>query len=873
MTTTLSPPSRGKPSVLPPHEPKVGLRRRRPVKLLSIIALSAVAGLLLAVIALPVVGGLGLGAKSGADFFNDLPTQLLVPPPAQRSVIVDRNGKTIATLHGAEDRVVIPLSDIPVVMRHAIVAIEDRRFYEHHGIDYRGIVRAALTNQENGSVTQGGSTLTQQYVKNVLIEQATTPEELKAARERSLQRKIREARYALALERKLSKDQILANYLNIANFGDGAYGVEAAAQHYFNIHAKQLNVVQAALLAGIVNSPTAYDPKLHPKHALSRRNLVLEQMAKAKYITQPQLKFAKLFPLGLSTAFKRTTDGCEPAGSAAFFCEYIRNALLSDSKFGATYEARQRRLFEGGLVIKTSLDPQIQADAQNAVDTVVPAGGRIATAAVVMQPGTGEVLAMAINRKYADTTDHLPLYGTVKGKHVESADHYDTKFNYATAVPGYQPGSTFKLFTIAAALENGIPTSTTFNSPACIYLANFEGRNPTGLNRQCPSDTPGVVAPFGEGYANAGDSEAGTFNMAAATAQSVNTYFVQLEKKVGIRKVRDMAQRLGVRSPTLNGDGAIIGSLTLGAKEVNPLDMATAYATVAAHGLRCWPKPFLDMRDRDGKPVTYSGPGKCEQVLAPNIADTITSMLQGVITGGTAWANGQIGRPAAGKTGTTDNHYSAWFVGFIPQLVTAVWVGDSRNPTLYPMQYGPTTPDGTIVGGVQQGLVFGGDLPTRVWASTMRAASANLPVENFAGPDLSLQFGPSTTVPNVAGLDLATASAQLASAGFSPVDGGPVSSGAPFGTVAYTTPSGGFSVPQGSPVTIFTSSGYVPPPAPAQQPTTQASQPPVTKPTAPTQPTKPTAQKPTKPTAQKPTKAPKVTPQTAPPANTKVTKP
>jgi membrane peptidoglycan carboxypeptidase len=800
----------------------------RPVKLLAMIALSVVAGLLLAVMMLPVVGGIGVTAKASADFFNKLPSSLVQPPLPERSVILDKNGNRLATLHGAEDRITVSFDDIAVPMRHAIVAIEDRRFYEHHGLDYRGLLRAALTNQESGSVTQGGSTLTQQYVKNVLIEAATTPAELKEARERTVQRKIREARYALALEHTLTKDQILANYLNIANFGDGAYGVEAAAQHYFGIHAKQLNIVQSALLAGIVNSPTAYDPKLHPKAALGRRNLVLDQMLVSKYITPAQLKYAKTFPLGLTTNYVKVSDGCELAGSAAYFCAYVRDALLNDPSFGVTQEARQRRLFEGGLTIKTSLDPAIQADAQNAVNTLIPAGGRIATADVVMQPGTGNVLAMAVNRRYADTTDHLPVYGVVNGKTVQSADHYDTKFNFATQ-GSYQAGSTFKMFTLAAALEKGLSTSTSFVSPGCIYVANF-GDNPPGAPGQCQSDTPGVISPFGQGYVNSDPAEAGIYNMAAGTASSVNTYFVQLEKKVGIEPVRDMAQRLGVRSPTLNGNAALVGSLTLGSREVSPLDMATAYATIAAHGLRCYPKPVLGMADSNGKAIAYTGAGACKQVLKPGIADTVTSLLEGVIQNGTGTNNGQIGRPAAGKTGTTDNHFDAWFVGYIPQLVTAVWVGDSRSPSLYPMEFSSTTPDGTIIGGAQQGSVFGGDVPTKVWAATMRAASTNLPWESFPPPDQQVVIGIQSTVPNVAGMDVASASAALSSAGFTPVTGGATPSTYAPGTVAFTTPGGGSTASSGSSVSIFTSSGPAPPPV-TKAPTKKPTKKPVAKPT------------------------------------------
>ena len=265
MTSTLTPPNGGKQALMGMPGMQEQIRHHRPAKLLAMLVLSTIAGLLVAVLALPIIGGLGVTAKASADFFNDLPTNLVTPPLAQRSVILDADGNKIATLHGTEDRVLVPFADIPVTMRHAIVAIEDRRFYEHHGVDYKGLIRAALKNQESGTVTQGGSTLTQQYVKNVLLESANTPAEVKAATDRSVQRKLREARYALALERKLTKDQILANYLNIANFGDGAYGVEAAAQHYFGIHAKQLNVVQAALLAGIVNSHDGLRPQIAPE--------------------------------------------------------------------------------------------------------------------------------------------------------------------------------------------------------------------------------------------------------------------------------------------------------------------------------------------------------------------------------------------------------------------------------------------------------------------------------------------------------------------------------------------------------------------------------------------------------------------------------
>jgi membrane peptidoglycan carboxypeptidase len=692
---------------------------RRRTRIAALLVLPVVTGLLLALLMLPLVGGVGLTAKATADSFNDLPAALVVPPLPERSVILDRTGRPIAELHGTEDRVNVPLSRIPVSMRQAIVAIEDRRFYEHHGIDFKGVLRAAVTNQESGAVTQGGSTLTQQYVKNALITLADTDEGRQAAQERSVKRKLREARYAVSLEKTLSKDQILTNYLNIAYFGDGAYGVAAAAQHYFGKDISQIDPVQSALLAGLVQNPNAYNPKLHPKTALVRRNLVLAAMRDSGYISQPAYAYGSAMPIKVQST-PAASDGCEEAGTAAFFCQYLRQTLLDDPQFGPTPEERQRRLFEGGLRIRTTLDPAVQASTQKAIDETVPAGNRVATAAVVLQPGTGDVLAMAVNRIYGATTDKKPVETT--------ADRVHTKLNYA--VLPFQAGSTYKLFTLAAALDSGIPLSTTFNSPNCYRSQVFS--NPVG-NGNC--------------FHNASDGEGGVFNMTQATANSVNTYFVQLEERVGVLKARDMAKRLGVTTPLLDQVDPGEGSFTLGTTITSPIQMATAYATIAAHGTRCMPKPVLDMTEQNQK-SSYDGPGgQCQQVLDPRIADTISNVLETVITQGTAAKNGPIGRPAAGKTGTTEDNQSAWFIGFVPQMAAAVWVGDSRNPVQYPLHYGPSTPDGVPVPGWGGGPVFGGDLPTEVWSRAMRAATADLPVENFPPPDQSLARGRATAPP------------------------------------------------------------------------------------------------------------------------------
>lgn len=703
-TRAASPGSPGRP-------PQEGLDDALPppgTRLLTMLILSVVTGLMLAILMIPLVGGIGLTAKSTAKAFNDLPAEFVVPPLPERSAILDRNGKPIAYFHGAEDRVDVPLARIPVSMRQAIVAIEDRRFYEHHGIDVKGVVRAAITNQESGEVTQGGSTLTQQYVKNVLITLADTDQGKEAAQERSLKRKLREARYAVALEKTLSKDQILTNYLNIAYFGDGAYGVAAAAQHYFGKDVSQLNPVESALLAGLVQNPNVYNPKLHPKVALERRNLVLRAMLESGYLSQPAYAWGTHTPVRVKKV-TAVSDSCESAGSAAFFCQYLRQTLLNDPDFGPTPEERQRKLFEGGLQIRTTLDPGVQSAAQAAADAIVPAGNRVATAVVLLQPGTGDVLGMAVNRIYGPTTDKKPVETTT--------DRIHTKLNYA--VLPFQAGSTYKLFTLAAALDSGMPLSTTYNSPNCYRSRVFSN-------------------PQGGCFHNASDGEGGVFNMTQATWHSVNTYFVQLEERVGVLKARDMAKRLGVTSPRLDQVQAGDGSFTLGTVETTPLDMATAYATIAAHGKRCTPKPVLGVVER-GKKSSYVGPGgQCQQVLDPGTADTISNVLEGVIRQGTAAQYGSIGRPAAGKTGTTEMNRSAWFVGYVPQLAAAVWVGDSRNPVQYPLRYSPTTPEGVPVPGWGGGDVFGGGLPTEVWARAMRAATANLPVEDFPPPNQSL---------------------------------------------------------------------------------------------------------------------------------------
>ena len=769
------------------------------------LVVSALTGVLVAGAALPVVGAAGLLAKEQADEFLALPAALEQPTLATRTRVLAADGSVLATLF-LENRLPVTLDEVPELTRQALIAIEDSRFYDHDGVDYKGTVRAALKNTTAGGVTQGGSTLTQQYVKNVLVELADTREGQLAAKEVSFDRKLREARYALALEKRMSKEQILESYLNIAYYGNGVYGIKTAAAHYFGKRVQDLTLAQGAMFAGMVQNPNKLDPsdpEARPA-VVARRAQVLQRMADLGIITPAEQAAASREPI--VPKINRVRPGCEnPQVKAPFFCDYVRRYLEDDTEvgrlLGANREERQRRLLGGGLTIRTSLDPKVQLAAQTAVDTRVPRKdpSRVVAVADVVEPGTGLVKAMAVNRVFAD----------------DPSRPEQTKVNYAIGgSSGFQPGSTMKTFVLAQALRDGLPVGLRLSSPATYCPVEFEYRLADG---GCPG--------------NAGDSEAGVFDMVSGTHHSVNTYYLQLEERTGLATPPALAEAMGLRQfegGKPQGDIPRVPSFVLGTAQVSPLDMAAAYATFAARGIHCPPRPVTAILDARGRELPLP-PQDCRRVLEQGVADTVTSILRGVIDGSTPGRTGAaaaIGRPAAGKTGTTNSSRAAWFVGYTPELSTAVWLG-MKEPT--PMR-------DIRIDGRYYRQVYGGSLPAPIWKDVMAASLAGAPVRGFPGADLAVSRGELVAVPDVRGLPYETARAQLAEAGFGVRNGGPVAAApVPAGSVASSSPAAGTSVRAGALITLFVSNGQVPAPTPAPQPTSGGGPQPTTAPT--TQPT------------------------------------
>lgn len=656
------------------------------------LGVSVLSGAVLAGIALPAAGALGLAAKGSVENFDEIPANLKTPPLSQRTTIQDAGGNEIAKVY-SRDRTVVDLKDISPYIQKAIVAIEDARFYEHGAIDLKGILRALNKNAQSGGVSQGASTLTQQYVKNVFIEEAgDDPDKVAQATQQTIGRKIKELKYAIQVEEELGKRKILQNYLNITFFGQQAYGVEAASQRYFSKSAKDLKLEEAALLAGIVQSPSRYDPVNDPQEATKRRNTVLRRMADLKAVPAAQAKAAAEKPIELKVS--RPKNGCITASDGAgFFCDYVREIFLTDPAFGKTRKARAKRWNQGGMTIRTTLDRQAQKSIQSSIKSHVHGSDSVATAATIVEPGTGKILGMGQSRPYGFGENQTQINLSVD-KHMGGG-------------AGYQPGSTFKPVIAAAALEKGMSPNQTYPSP---YTMQYPSPVAT-----CKGKWSGKAP-----VENENRSEVGPYSMKEATAKSVNTYFVQMISDIGICPVTEMADAMGIK----RADGKAIDqvpSITLGTQEMSPLTMAAGYAAFANRGEYCTPVAIESITDSTGKALDVPK-STCRRAMSEKTADTINTLLQGVVEDGTGKQAGLNSRDSAGKTGTTDGRYAAWFVGYTPNMAGAVWVGD---PT-HKRQMVDIT-----IGGTFHEKVFGGQVPGPIWRDAMAGALTGKPSPTF----------------------------------------------------------------------------------------------------------------------------------------------
>jgi membrane peptidoglycan carboxypeptidase len=668
----------------------------------TIVRLGTISGIVVSVVGLPLAMTVGESVKSGADFFLNMEETLHEVPAGQTSIVYAGDGQTPMTMFYEEYRNYIPMSEMSPDVMHAVVAAEDARYYDHKGVDFKGVARAFVANQTAGEVSQGASTLTMQYVRMALRDSATGPTEVIEATEQTSARKIREIRLALELEKRVPKEQILERYLNIAYFGHRAYGIFAAAQIFFSKLPKDLTLVEAATLAGLVKAPSAYDPATHDSTAAKdRRDWVLQQMAQNGYATADAAAAAQAEPLTLNV-YQPPNDCISVApenNSWGYFCDFLKSWWMRQEAFGSNPQERLDKLRRGGYRIVTSIDPEMQANAMKRVTAKEPVGNRFAHGLVAVQPGTGYVKAMAVNRVYSlDQSKNGPNSDRAKREEGIPGTYPNTVNGLLGGgeVQGYQAGSTFKFFTMMAALDAGMPPTTSYNSPprlTSIYLGT-PGEPSTCGTQWCPSNASGAMT--------------GVQNMWTGFGKSVNTYFVQLQQAVGVERVIKMAERLGLtwRSPTdkrlasTPELAARWGSFTLGTADTTPLEMAAAYATAPADGLFCEALPVIAVNHADGTPVTYRdaqgiahnvADPRCRQEVTPSAARAATDATRcvtgygaaGSSCGGWSTASGVAGmvrHPVGGKTGTTDSDRSAWFVGFTPQLAVASFLADPDNP-------------------------------------------------------------------------------------------------------------------------------------------------------------------------------------------------
>jgi membrane peptidoglycan carboxypeptidase len=643
-------------------------------QLLGFLAASIMCGILAASLVAPAVAAAKLGVDGSVGFFEGLPAELTVEPPSQSTKVMTSDGQPIATFY-AENRVRVPLDQMSPYIKDAVIAIEDSRFYDHAGVDPQGIVRALVSNVTKGD-RQGASTITQQYVTNVINEARLSqdrPDEVILSGQKDLGDKLREMKLALALEKEFSKEQILEGYLNIVFFNSDAYGVEAAARYFFSTTAKDLSLPQAALLAGLVNSPTFYNPALNPDNSIVRRNQVLGEMLRLGKITQAEHDEAVATPIELKISPER--QGCANATMAPYFCDYISHLILNNPAYGPNETERQRKLYRGGLTIVTTLDSRLQAAAQAQVDgTAGPNPDRWGAALVTVQPGTGKILAMAQNTVFLAEPGKFDTHLNF------NVDAKDPQGNNLNGAGGFQTGSTMKPFTFAQWLNEGRPLTAEVDASRRVYPLGFPWRSSCGRVLGAYStaqNNPELGA--ADDLQNAEEGFYRKMPINYGLYNSINTATFASATQLDFCGIQKMVDAVGLHNG-LNGSPINMHQLgnLLGATNVAPLHMANAFATFANDGRYCTPIALVEVTDASGGKLPAQ-PVECRDAVKPDVARGVNSVLQDVLVRGSGfWINPKVHDkvPTAAKTGTSNNNGATWIVGYTTGLSTASFFGD-----------------------------------------------------------------------------------------------------------------------------------------------------------------------------------------------------